>query len=102
MAGDLRDPKGTSLSGLSVGSSDYSGGTVLFNLSSLTIPVVAITAAATKSTDTTYPFPGLVAGDHVLASASSMSEQVVLSSFCDTANVVTLRYSNVSATAAAV
>lgn len=99
MAGNIRD--WTGLSGLSLGAgSGYSCGTPIWNISSITIPVVAITAAATKSTDTTYPFPGLAAGDHVLVSASTMSAQVALTGFCDTANTVTLRYSNVSSVAA--
>ena len=96
MADNIRD--WTGLSGLSLGAgSGYSAGTPIWNFSSITIPVVAITAAATKSTETTHAFPGLAAGDAVIANPSALSAGLVLTAYCETANVVTLRYSNVSA-----
>lgn len=92
----------TGLSGLSVGAgSGYSCGTPVYNLSSLTVPVVALTVVATKSTETTYAFPGLTTDDTVIPNCSALSDGVSLTAYCAAANTVTLRYSNVSASNAA-
>jgi hypothetical protein len=84
-------------------------GTSLVKLSSLTVPVVAITATATKSTTTTYAFSGATtAADatnpqvFICTPTSAMSPGVVVDAYASTTDVVTIRYSNVSTANAAV
>ena len=92
----------TSLSGLSLGAgSGYSCGTPVYNVSSMTVGVVALTVTATKSTESAIPFPGATTDDTVIATCSGLSAGVVLTAYPDAANSVTLRYSNVSTANAA-
>lgn len=84
-------------------------GTALVKLSSITVPVVAITAVATKSTTTTHAFSGATtAADttnpqvFIVTPTSAMSPGVVVDAYASTKDVITIRYSNVSAANAAV
>lgn len=85
------------------------GGTGLVKLSSITVPVVAITAVATKSTTTTHAFSGATTtadGTNpqvfIATPTSAMSPGVVVDAYATDKDTVTIRYSNVSAANAAV
>jgi hypothetical protein len=84
-------------------------GTPLVKLSSITVPMVAITATATKSTTTTYAFSGATtAADatnpqvFIATPTSALSPGVVVDAYASTKDTVTIRYSNCSAANAAV
>lgn len=73
-------------------------------VSRVTVGVVAITAAATKSTETTFALSGATTGggDFILISApSALSEGLAFNAYVSDADTGTLRFSNVSTVAAA-
>lgn len=103
MAGN--EPGITGLTGLKVGDGrGYPSATSLYGITSSVVTVVATTVTATKSVDTTAAFSGYTVGDAVFAcagAASGLSAGVTLDAWISAADVVTIRYSNVSTAAAA-
>ena len=89
------------------GSMTVGGGTAVAKISSATVAVVAMTCAANQSTTTTFAWSGATtAADttdpdtYLVAVTSAFSADVVVDAYASTKDTVTLRYSNVSGTAA--
>lgn len=102
MAGN--EPGITGFTGLKVGDGrNYPSATSLWGITSSVVTVVATTVTATKSVDTTAAFSGYTVGDAVFANAagSGLSAGVTLDAWISAADVVTIRYSNVSTANAA-
>lgn len=102
MAGDLGGI--TNLTGLNVGGGGaYLAGSNMYGIKASVITVVATTCTATKSVDTTGAFSGLTIGDVVVpvAGGSGLSAGIALDAWVSAVDVVTIRYSNVSAANAA-
>jgi hypothetical protein len=86
------------------GSLAIGGGTVPLTRSFATsFTVVATTVVATKSTTTDASISGISTADafYITAKGSGLSAGVVVDAYCSAADVVTVRYSNVSTANAA-
>ena len=101
-AGAVTGTTGTFTDAVTVGD-----GTAIAKVSSATVAVVAMTCAANQSTTTTFTWSGAtIANDetdpdtYLVATKSAFSADVVVDAYASDKDTVTLRYSNVSATAA--
>lgn len=102
MAGN--EPGITGLTGLKVGDGrGYPSASSYWGIQSSVVTVVATTVTATKSVDTTAALSGFTVGDAVFANAagSGLSAGVTLDAWISAADVLTVRYSNVSTANAA-
>jgi len=102
MAGNIDGT--TDFTGVRVGGGgSYVAGSPLYAIKSSVVTVVATTVTATKSVDTTAALTGFAVGDSIIATpaTSGLSAGVTLDAWVSAADVLTIRYSNVSTANAA-